>query len=371
MNGRKWDIAVAGGGLSGGMIALARHRPDLDVVLIEKDRRLGGGNRWFWLAGDMSRDGVELISGLRKTEWDKGCALRFPTGRRHLSIPCALLAAPDLEAGLRRVLPAEAILTGRAIAALATDGVWLEDGTKIPARTVIDCRGFEPSDHLTGGWRASLGRYVKVASPHRLTAPVIMDGSVDDGGKFRFARVLPLGVDTLLIEENRFAREPLLDRAELSRRIDAYCAAHGLEGEILGSEAGLRPVVTGGDFAAYQAERRIEGVAIAGTRALFSHPLTGESVTHAVELALSIAAEADLGGTQLAALTEARARRHWRQTGFYRKRASALLSAQRAEQQQRLFEGIYGMSQPVIERFHAARSNALDRARILAMGARG
>ena len=370
MNGRKWDIAVAGGGLSGGMIALAlaRHRPDMDVVLIEQERRLGGGNSWFWFPGDLPREGAELLSGLRKTEWDRGCWLRFPAGQRKLSTACAMLVPADFEAGLRRSLPAEAILTGRTIAALAADGVALDDGTQIAARTVIDCRGFVPSAHLTGGWRASLSRNLQTAKPHGMTAPVIMDGSIDDDGQFRFARIFPLGLDHLLVEENRYVQQPMLDRAALSRRIDSCCASHGIDGTILGSTSGIRPILTGGDFAACQAEHRIEGVAVAGTRALLVHPLTGESLPHAVDMALAIAADADLAGTQLAALTEARARRHWRRTGFYRRRARILLGAASPQQQQRLFESLYGLPQPLIERFHAARSTALDRARIASGG---
>lgn len=370
MNGRKWDIAVAGGGLSGGMIALAlaRHRPDLDVVLIEQERRLGGGNSWFWFSGDLPREGAELLSGLRKTEWDRGCWLRFPAGQRKLSSACAMLTPADFEAGLRRSLPAEAILTGRTIAALAADGVTLDDGTRIAARTVIDCRGFVPSAHLTGGWRASLSRNLQTAKPHGMTAPVIMDGSIDDDGQFRFARIFPLGLDHLLVEENRYVQQPMLDRAALSRKIDACCATHRIDGTILGSTSGIRPILTGGDFAACQAEHRIEGVAVAGTRALLGHPLTGESLPHAVDMALAIAADADLQGTQLAALTEARARRHWRRTGFYRRRARILLGAASPQQQQRLFESLYGLQQPLIERFHAARSTPLDRARIASGG---
>lgn len=107
MNGRKWDIAVAGGGLSGGMIALAlaRHRPDLDVVLIEQERRLGGGNNWFWFSGDLPREGAELLSGLRKTEWDRGCWLRFPAGQRKLSSACAMLTRLILRRGCAAACP--------------------------------------------------------------------------------------------------------------------------------------------------------------------------------------------------------------------------------------------------------------------------
>ena len=46
----RFDIAIAGGGLAGGLIALALHRarPELAVVLIESGAEPGGNHRWSW-----------------------------------------------------------------------------------------------------------------------------------------------------------------------------------------------------------------------------------------------------------------------------------------------------------------------------------
>ena len=43
----KCDVAILGGGLAGGLIALAlrRKRPELDVLLIEESATLGGNHR--------------------------------------------------------------------------------------------------------------------------------------------------------------------------------------------------------------------------------------------------------------------------------------------------------------------------------------
>ena len=46
------DVAIVGGGLAGGLIALAlrRQRPDLDVRIVESGTRLGGNHLWSFFA---------------------------------------------------------------------------------------------------------------------------------------------------------------------------------------------------------------------------------------------------------------------------------------------------------------------------------
>jgi lycopene beta-cyclase len=124
-------------------------------------------------------------------------------------------------------------------------------------------------------------------------------------------------------------------------------------------------VITGGDFAAFQAAQRVPGVAVAGARGGFVHPLTSYTLPFAVEAALAIAQDADLPGSQLAAMLEARARSHWRATAFYRKLGTMLFAAAEPDQRYRVFERFYRLPEGLIERFYAARSTRLDRMRIL------
>ena len=88
MNGRSTDIAIAGGGLAGGLIALAlaRARPDLRVTLAEGGETLGGNHRWSWFATDLDRDGAGLLDQFRLSRWD-GYAVRFPAYARDLATP--------------------------------------------------------------------------------------------------------------------------------------------------------------------------------------------------------------------------------------------------------------------------------------------
>jgi lycopene beta-cyclase len=48
----KCDVAIVGGGLAGGLIALAlaKMRPELHVVLIEQGQSFGGNHIWSYFA---------------------------------------------------------------------------------------------------------------------------------------------------------------------------------------------------------------------------------------------------------------------------------------------------------------------------------
>jgi lycopene beta-cyclase len=361
------DIAIAGGGLAGGLIALAlrRDRPDLDVVLIEGGEAIGGNHRWSWFASDLDDAGAQLLAKLRTTRWDQGYDVAFPAHRRTLSTPYHSLASADFAAALARELPPGTIRCRTAIDAIDSEGLDLANGERVSARAVIDCRGFEPTKHLEGGWQVFMGRHMRTDRPHGLTRPVIMDAAVTQHGAYRFIYVLPLALDELFIEDTYYADSPRLDRRTLSSRIDAYCRQHGWTGELLGHETGVLPVITGGNFAAWQDELRVPGVTRAGARGGFVHPLTSYTLPQAVAMAQLIAREADLPGEQLAALVEGAAAQHWRATAFYRRLGAMLFQAGAPDERYRIFERFYRLPEPTIERFYAARSSLADKARVL------
>lgn len=366
MTARTCDMAIVGGGLAGGLIALAlrRARPELALRLIEAGPSLGGNHRWSWFASDLTPEGEGLMAAFPAARWDGGYDVAFPAHGRHLTTPYRSLASADFAATLARELAPGTIITEQAVEAVSAEGVTLAGGERIGARAVIDCRGFAPTPDLLGGWQVFLGRHMRTATPHGVGRPVIMDATVAQLGGYRFVYVLPLAADELFIEDTYYQDAPKLDRQALARRVDEYCATHGWSGETLGEETGVLPVVTGGDFARWQAERRVAGVARAGAHAGFLHPLTSYTLPFAVETALAVARDADLSGPAMAAMLEDRARAHWRATKFYR-RLGAMLFAAEPEQRRRVFERFYRLEPGLIERFYAARSTGVDRLRVL------
>ena len=390
-----FDCVIVGGGLAGGLIALALNtaHPKKRIALVEAGRNLGGNHRWSWFDSDLSAQGRALLSSFEQTGWDDGYDVRFPKYQRKLNTSYRSMASSDFHDGLVRALPQSSLFLGRKARAIDAAGVDLapantnagDNGAgdaeigdnagaalRLNARTVIDCRSFKPSAHLKGGWQVFLGRHIRLPGPHGVERPVIMDAAVDqlapygNGAAYRFVYVLPLGERDVFIEDTYYADDPDLDRAALAGRIDHYAAEHGWDDNaIVGHEAGSLPVLTGGDFGAYQDEVRIPGVTLAGARGGFTHPLTSYTMCVAVENALAIAQDADLQGERLAAKFEARARRHWRKTGYYRLLARFLFFAARPEKRVNVFQRFYALREGLIERFYAARSNPMDKIRVL------
>ena len=359
------DLAIVGGGLAGGLIALAVHRaqPGRRVALLEAGDSFGGNHRWSWFAGDLSADAAALLDSIPQKRWTGGHSVRFPGMKRDLAANYRSIVSRDFDAVLRRRLPQEAIRTNSQVASLDAGGVTLATGDRLSARAVIDCRDFAPSPHLTGGWQVFAGHHIRTRRPHGLAAPIIMDADLPQHGAYRFVYSLPLAADEIFVEDTYYADAPDLDRALLAERIAAYCSARGWDGEVTGREAGVLPVVTGGDAVAHRALYATPGVALAGARGLFTHPLTSYTLPFAAENALAVARAGALDGPALANLIERRAAKHWRQTRFYRDLGRMLFQAAAPDERWRIFARFYGLREPLIERFYAGRSTVADKLR--------
>ncbi|HEY6963691.1 MAG TPA: lycopene beta-cyclase CrtY [Erythrobacter sp.] len=371
------DVVIVGGGLAGGLIALAlhRHAPDCRFVVIEAGRTLGGHHRWSWFETDIPAHERTLMAGFALNGWDEGYDITFPAYGRTLPTSYRSLASAEFHRALIAELPAEHVMLETKAASLDGRGVTLADGTRIAAKRVIDCRPFKPSKALAGGWQVFLGQHFKCAKPHGLTRPVIMDASVDqvapygNGEAYRFVYVLPLSEDEVFIEDTYYADQPKMDAETLKGRVAEYAHRNGWQGEVIDQEAGILPVISGGDFAAATAEVAIPGVALAGARGGFSHPLTSYTLPFAVDNALAIARliakRPGLTGAELAAFCARRAKRHWRATAYYRMLSRMLFEAAEPGKRVVVFEHFYALQGRLVERFYAGRSTWPDRLRIL------
>ncbi len=377
MSGRNTDVAIVGGGLAGGLIALAlRQRcPDLPITLIEQGDTLGGNHRWSWFESDLGDQGRELLVPFRCKGWNAGYDVLFPEHTRTLGSSYRSLVSDDFHAALMLELGPQSVMLGASAQDLEAGRVSLSDGSEITARAVIDCRPFVPSAELEGGWQIFLGRHIRLDRPHGLTRPTIMDASVTqhapygNGDAYRFVYVLPLADDEVFIEDTYYADEPRLDKTMLASRIDAYQHAKGWTGQIVGEETGILPVITGGDFDAFRRGLEIDGVAMAGARGGFTHPLTSYTVPIAVENALAIgeawANNSQMDGPSLAKFCRKRSRQHWRRTGFYRLLGRMLFGAAEPSRRVNIFQRFYRLPEGLIERFYSAHSTRFDRFRIL------
>ncbi|RVQ68691.1 lycopene cyclase [Croceicoccus ponticola] len=369
---RQFDIAIAGGGLAGSLIALAlrERRPELTVALIERGDAVGGNHVWSFFASDVAAADRALVEPLVAARWDAGYSVRFPGFVRELPTPYRSVTSENLAAAIARALPADAVMTGRDIASLDADGATLTDGTRIAAHGVIDTRGLNPDllRHFSGGWQKFVGTMLTTREPHGLDRPVVMDARVEQLDGYRFVYCLPFSATKVFVEDTYYSDTPDLDRVCLLARIDAYAAAQGWDVvDRTRTESGVLPVVTDGDFAAFwQAGHSDAAIGRAGVRAGLFQPLTSYSLPDAVRFAAHVAALPDMTGSTLARASRAWAERHWRRGRFYRLLARMLFAAAEPAQRYRVLQRFYALDEALIERFYAGRSTSADKLRVLA-----
>ncbi len=365
MPATRHDVIILGGGLAGGLAALAlrRERPELTIALVEPGAAIGGNHLWSFFESDIDPADHALIEPLISHRW-AGYEVRFPAHRRRVEQPYRTIESERLDAAVRAALPKSAILRTSAVAALP-DLVTLDDGRMLEGGAVIDARGLTaPPPHLACGWQKFVGQLLTVPAGHGLDRPMVMDAAVDQAEGYRFVYCLPFSATEVFVEDTYYSDTPDLDRDALAARIAAYAETQGWRVTATErEEQGVLPVVMGGDFDAFWPVA--DPVARIGVRAALFHPLTSYSLPDAVRIAAWLAREAPLDA-RLGAVLRARAKAHWHSGGFDRLLARMLFRAADPPSRYRILERFYRLPAPLIARFYAGRSTWADRARILA-----
>lgn len=360
------DFVIVGGGLAGGLLALAlaAKRPDLHLLLIEASDQLGGNHVWSCFDSDIAPEDRWLVAPLICHAWD-GHDVAFSDHARNFSRGYQSIDSDRLDSVLRATLPPESLMTGTAVDRVTPTSIRLADGRPIAAGGVIDARGPGDLSRLDLGWQKFLGQRLDLAGPHGLSRPVIMDATVDQTDGYRFVYLLPLGPRSIFVEDTYYSSEPHLDVPLLEARIANYATARGWSVESIGRrETGVLPVAMGGDFEGYW---RGDGEAVAkiGLRGGFFHAMTGYSLVDAVRVARSIAAMDDLSGPALHRELHRMAQQHWRSGRFYRLLARLLFRAADAPDRHHILSRFYRLDPALIDRFYAGRSTVYDKVRIM------
>lgn len=360
------DLLLIGGGLANGLLALrlSQVRPDLDVRIVEATETLGGVHTWSFFEGDLTAAQHGWIDALVVHRWP-GYAVRFPQFERNLSTGYRSVTAERFAAVVSAALPGRIMLRAPVVSVSETEAV-LAGGRRLKAKAVIDGRGPVATPDLALGFQKFVGLEVRLAAPHGLTAPIVMDARVDQAGGYRFLYTLPFDERTLLIEDTRYTDGAELDRDVFRQGVRDYAAQQGwVIDEVLREEDGVLPVALDGDIAAHLT--RMGPTALSGLRAGLFHPTTGYSLPDAVRLADHMADRLakDFEGASLAADIRRHAGDVWAGRGFYRLLNRMLFRAALPEERYRVLERFYRLPQPLIERFYAAGSTLADKARIL------
>lgn len=359
------DLLIVGGGLAGGLIALAVHqrRPELSVTIVEREATLGGNHIWSFFDSDIAPGDRALVEPLICHRWH-GHDVAFPKLKRTLRGNYNSIESERLDAAVRAALPVDSVHTGRGAIEIEPDGVRLADGKWIAAKGVIDARGLADRTALDLGWQKFVGRLLRLNQPHGLERPVIMDATVDQMPGYRFVYLLPFDSHRVFVEDTYYSETPEIDAARIGDRILDYAYARGWSiAEIEREEAAALPIACGGDFDRLWPAGA--GVARAGMGAGLFQPMTGYSLPDAVRTAAMVAALPFPSSPVLAEVLRQHARAAWDDRAFYRLLARMLFRAADPSERYRLLERFYRLGEGLIARFYAGRSTFPDKARIL------
>ncbi|HZY19007.1 MAG TPA: lycopene beta-cyclase CrtY [Ramlibacter sp.] len=364
MTRRDADLLLVGGGLANGLIAwrLRQCRPELRVLVLEAGPALGGNHTWSFHDGDLTLAQRHWIAPLVGWRWP-GYDVHFPGLHRRLDGGYASIASDHFDRALRDAL-GDTVQLGARVAGVAPTEVRLEDGRVLHAGAVIDGRGVPPRTHLDLGFQKFHGQVLRLARPHGLAVPILMDATVDQQDGYRFVYSLPLDPCTVLVEETFYSDGERLALDSLRESVRRYAASKGWQ--VVGTlreEHGVLPIALDGDPEALWADAG--GVPRSGLAAALFHPTTGYSLPEAVRLADLVAAQADLSVAPLFAAMRAHALQRWRDQTFFRLLNRMLFRAARPAERRRVMQRFYGLPSGLIARFYASRSTGLDKARLL------
>ena len=362
-------LVIAGGGLAGCLtaLAIAKRRPELELLLVEQEQSFGGNHIWSFFDTDIAPGHRWVLDGIAACHWPEH-RIHFPRRSRTIAIGYNSIRSRDLDAAVRSSLRPDQYRLGRRILAVTPSSVTLEGGERIKADGIIDARGPKAMPEFELGWQKFVGRIFRFPEGHGLTVPVIMDATVEQSDGYRFVYRLPISPTELLVEDTYYSASPALDEATLRARIDRDAASlgggsqSGARPEMVEEESGILPVLIAGNV---EHLWRGEPVARIGLAGGFFHPTTGYSLPDAVANAALLAARDDFTSAGLHAFLRKRAETLWRKRSFFPLLNRMLFRAAEPGQAYRVLEHFYRLSPGIIARFYSARLTALDKLRIL------
>lgn len=361
--GRRDGIVIAGGGLAGSLaaLAMARHRPDVPLMIVEEGATFGGEGVRTFSDAELGEDGAALIGPLAIERWP-GFYVAFPGFSRNLGIEWSGFGAVDVHRALVEALKPKQYRLGVKVVAVREDALVLDGGEEIKAQGAIDARGTTNLSTLDLLYEARLEREYHFAAAHRVDRPVLIDATVAQEGALRFMQCVPLSEDRLIVADVMVSDRAQPD-ADAGARLDAYVVGRGWKTKSgQGEHVWVRPLPAGGDFAAFWRQSGAR-VAKLGLRGGFVHPATGRTLKDAVATALLLARQRDFSGAALHDLFEAEAKQSWKKREPLRA-VTAALAGTKPEERRALLARLYGLAPATIARFHADRLGMIDRMRV-------
>ena len=357
-------VLICGGGLSGSLaaVALARRRPDVEILLVEAGKSFGGNHTWSFFDSDVGNDCRWLVDTVASHRWPDH-EVRFTNRHRILPLGYNSILSHDLDTTVRSTLSSGQYRLGCTVSEIGPTYA-LAGGERLEADCVIDARGLLPMPRLDLGWQKFMGRVYRFPREHRVVRPVIMDATIPQIDGYRFAYLLPMSSRDLLVEDTYYSSSHLLHHQTLGDRLDALAEkVAGERGEVTSEERGVLPVVISGELEdLWPRNDLVPRLGVAGG---FFHPTTGYSLPDALENAVLLAGERDLSAPAIALRLRSRAQRLWRQRRFFQLLNRMMFKAADETERYRILEHFYRLPPCLIARFYAAKLTSLDKLRIV------
>jgi lycopene beta-cyclase len=359
----RFDYVLVGGGLQNALIAAALvHRErGARVAVVEAQATLGGNHLWCFHALDIPELAVPFVEPFVVQRWPR-YRVHFPAYSKMIDEPYAAVTSSALherlstlatmgQLELRLGTPARGVEPGR---------VELASGEALTADVVIDARGPERfAERAAIGYQKFVGLELRVTPESAPREPMLMDCTVEQVGGLRFAYVLPLAPDRVLVEDTYFSDDAGLDDAALEAEILRYAARSGLVvHSVLRRERGVLPLPATPPVRTDNPAGLVRG----GYQGGWFHPTTGYSFPLAVRLAAVIA---DSSLEELPSRLAELALRTRRQQRFAALLNRLLFRGFAPAQRYSTFERFYRLPAGTVRRFYALSLTPSDRARIV------
>lgn len=357
----QYDLIFVGGGLASGLAAYRIHqfRPELQLLIIEAEGKLGGRHTWSFYYPDLTlRQRAWLTPFISKT-WS-AYDVKFPEFSRRVFSNYFSIQSQQFHDVLQRTF-GSSLLLNTSVKQAFPDHVMLESGVRIRGRCVLDGRGWEKeSARIPLGYQKFYGLDVTLTGTHGLNSPLLMDATLPQDDGFRFFYVLPWSEKSLLVKDMRYSDSPELPESVFKEEILKYIEKHGWEvASINKAEKGILPISLEGSCPYSQYP-----VPVIGRRAGLFHATTGYSLPYAVRCADALAELGHYNAITVYNFLKEYSENHWRRQGFFRLLNRMLFRAGAPQERFRILQKFYQFSDDFISRFYAGHMRTLDRVRV-------